>query len=59
VLGIMATWAPSLIVLELLLRSARVGNESRPTTPGEFKARLRAEIETWTKVVTAANIERI
>jgi tripartite-type tricarboxylate transporter receptor subunit TctC len=36
-----------------------LGNEAKPTTPGEFKTRLRAEIETWTKVVAAANIERI
>src|SRR5262249_44399063 len=36
-----------------------LGNEAKPTTPGEFKARLLAEIETWTKVVAAANIERI
>lgn len=36
-----------------------LGNEAKPTTPGDFKARLRAEIETWTRVVAAANIERI
>jgi tripartite-type tricarboxylate transporter receptor subunit TctC len=36
-----------------------LGNDPRPTTSGEFKARLVAEIETWTKVVAAANIERI
>jgi tripartite-type tricarboxylate transporter receptor subunit TctC len=35
-----------------------LGNEAKPMTPDEFKARLRAEIETWTKVVAAANIER-
>jgi tripartite-type tricarboxylate transporter receptor subunit TctC len=37
----------------------RLGNAPRPSTPGEFKARLVADIETWTKVVAAANIERI
>ena len=36
-----------------------LGNEPRPSTPGEFKARVVAEIETWTKVVAAANIEQI
>jgi tripartite-type tricarboxylate transporter receptor subunit TctC len=36
-----------------------LGNVAKPTTPGEFKARLRAEIETWTKVVAAAGMERI
>jgi tripartite-type tricarboxylate transporter receptor subunit TctC len=36
-----------------------LGNEPRPSTPGEFKARLVTEIETWTKVIAAANIERI
>jgi tripartite-type tricarboxylate transporter receptor subunit TctC len=36
-----------------------LGNETRPTTPDVFKARLRTEIETWTKVVAAAHIERI
>ena len=36
-----------------------LGNEPRPSTPDEFKARLVAEIGTWTDVVAAANIERI
>jgi tripartite-type tricarboxylate transporter receptor subunit TctC len=36
-----------------------LGNEPRPSTPDEFKARLVAEIRTWTDVVAAANIERI
>jgi tripartite-type tricarboxylate transporter receptor subunit TctC len=35
------------------------GNEPNPTSPGEFKARLVAEIERWTKVIAAANVERI
>jgi tripartite-type tricarboxylate transporter receptor subunit TctC len=37
----------------------RLGNDPSPSTPGEFKARLVADIDTWTKVVAAANIERI
>ena len=36
-----------------------LGNDPRPSTPEEFKARLVAEIKTWTEVVVAANIERI
>jgi tripartite-type tricarboxylate transporter receptor subunit TctC len=36
-----------------------LGNDPSPTTSGEFKVRLAAEIETWTQVVAAANIERI
>jgi tripartite-type tricarboxylate transporter receptor subunit TctC len=37
----------------------RLGNDPSPSTPGEFKARLVADIETWTKVVADANIGRI
>jgi tripartite-type tricarboxylate transporter receptor subunit TctC len=37
----------------------RLGNDPSPSTPGEFKARLIADIETWTKVIAAANIEQI
>jgi tripartite-type tricarboxylate transporter receptor subunit TctC len=37
----------------------RLGNDPYPSSPGEFKARLVADIETWTKVVADANIERI
>ncbi len=36
-----------------------LGNDTRSSTPEEFKARLAAEIKTWTEVVAAANIERI
>jgi tripartite-type tricarboxylate transporter receptor subunit TctC len=36
-----------------------LGNEPRPSTPEEFKARLVAEIKTWAEVVATANIERI
>jgi tripartite-type tricarboxylate transporter receptor subunit TctC len=37
----------------------RLGNDPSPTTPGAFKARLAADIETWSKVIAVANIERI
>jgi tripartite-type tricarboxylate transporter receptor subunit TctC len=36
-----------------------IGNEPKPTTPQEFKARLQADIAKWTAVVEAANFERI
>jgi tripartite-type tricarboxylate transporter receptor subunit TctC len=36
-----------------------LGNDPRSSTPEEFKARLAADIKTWTEVVAAANIERI
>jgi tripartite-type tricarboxylate transporter receptor subunit TctC len=36
-----------------------LGNDPRSSTPEEFKARLAAEIKTWTEVVAAASIERI
>jgi tripartite-type tricarboxylate transporter receptor subunit TctC len=37
----------------------RLGNDPTPSTPGEFKARLIADIEIWTKVIAAANIEQM
>jgi tripartite-type tricarboxylate transporter receptor subunit TctC len=36
-----------------------IGNEPKPTSPQEFKARLQADIAKWTAVVDAANFERI
>jgi tripartite-type tricarboxylate transporter receptor subunit TctC len=52
--------------LDGLLREAAIveqlrtlGNEPSPTTPDEFRARLVADIATWTKLISAANIERI
>jgi tripartite-type tricarboxylate transporter receptor subunit TctC len=36
-----------------------LGNNPNPTSPGEFKARLVAEIQRWTKVIDSAKIERI
>src|SRR5262249_5541177 len=37
----------------------KLGNDPVPMSPGEFKSRLAAEVETWTKVIAEANIERI
>jgi tripartite-type tricarboxylate transporter receptor subunit TctC len=36
-----------------------LGDQPSPSTPGEFRARLVTEIETWTRVIAAAKIERI
>jgi tripartite-type tricarboxylate transporter receptor subunit TctC len=36
-----------------------LGNEPRSMSPDEFRTRLAAEIDTWAKVIAAANIERI
>jgi tripartite-type tricarboxylate transporter receptor subunit TctC len=36
-----------------------VGNMPSPSSPNEFRARIAADIDKWTKVVDAANIERI
>jgi len=35
-----------------------LGNVAKPTTTGEFRARVIAEIETWRKVIAAADIGR-
>ena len=40
-------------------RIKQIGNNAAPTTPGGFKARIAADIEKWTAVVEAANIERV
>jgi tripartite-type tricarboxylate transporter receptor subunit TctC len=37
----------------------KLGNEPKPSTSAEFKSRLIAEIERWTKVIAAAKIERV
>jgi tripartite-type tricarboxylate transporter receptor subunit TctC len=37
----------------------KFGNDPAPSSPGELKARLIAEIETWSKVIAAAKIDRI
>ena len=36
-----------------------LGNDPKPSTPDEFRIRVVADIDKWTKVVSAANIERI
>jgi tripartite-type tricarboxylate transporter receptor subunit TctC len=36
-----------------------IGNDPRPTSPEEFKARMAADIAKWTAVVDGANFERI
>jgi tripartite-type tricarboxylate transporter receptor subunit TctC len=40
-------------------RFRALGNEPRPTTPQEFKARMEADIAKWTAVVDAMHFERI
>jgi tripartite-type tricarboxylate transporter receptor subunit TctC len=40
-------------------RLKALGNDPKPSTPTEFKSRVAADIDRWTKVVAAANIERI
>jgi tripartite-type tricarboxylate transporter receptor subunit TctC len=36
-----------------------IGNDPRPTSPEEFKARMAADIAKWTAVVDGSNFERI
>jgi tripartite-type tricarboxylate transporter receptor subunit TctC len=40
-------------------RLKALGNDPKPSTPAAFKSRVAADIDRWTKVVAAANIERI
>jgi tripartite-type tricarboxylate transporter receptor subunit TctC len=40
-------------------RLRALGNEPRPTTPEEFKARMQADIAKWTAVVDGMQFERI
>jgi tripartite-type tricarboxylate transporter receptor subunit TctC len=44
---------------ETVERIKSVGNLPSPSSPDAFKARIAADIDKWTKVVDAANIERI
>jgi tripartite-type tricarboxylate transporter receptor subunit TctC len=52
-------------VAEILTEPAAVerlksqGNDPRPSSPEELKARIAADIEKWTAVMAGANIERI
>jgi tripartite-type tricarboxylate transporter receptor subunit TctC len=40
-------------------RLRALGNDPRPTTPAEFRARIVDDIAKWTAVVDASNFERI
>jgi tripartite-type tricarboxylate transporter receptor subunit TctC len=40
-------------------RLRALGNDPKPSTPEEFRSRVASDVEKWTKVVAAANIERI
>ncbi len=40
-------------------RLKALGNDPKPSTSAEFKNRVAADIDQWTKVVATANIERI
>jgi tripartite-type tricarboxylate transporter receptor subunit TctC len=44
---------------EVVERLRMLGNDPRPTTPEEFKARMAADIAKWTAVVDSTNFERI
>jgi tripartite-type tricarboxylate transporter receptor subunit TctC len=40
-------------------RLKALGNDPKPSTSAEFKSRVAADIDRWTKVIAAAKIERI
>jgi tripartite-type tricarboxylate transporter receptor subunit TctC len=40
-------------------RLRTLGNEPRPSSPDAFKARVAADIEKWSNVVSGAKIERL
>ncbi len=40
-------------------RLRALGNDPRPTTPDEFRARIVDDIAKWTAVVDSAHFERI
>jgi tripartite-type tricarboxylate transporter receptor subunit TctC len=40
-------------------RLRALGNDPRPTTPEEFRARIVGDIAKWTAVVDVSNFERI
>jgi tripartite-type tricarboxylate transporter receptor subunit TctC len=44
---------------EVAERLRAIGNEPKPTTSQEFKARMEADIAKWTALVESANFERI
>ena len=43
----------------VVARLKALGNDPKPSTPDEFKSRVVSDIDKWTKVIAAANIERI
>jgi tripartite-type tricarboxylate transporter receptor subunit TctC len=44
---------------DVAARLRTLGNEPKPTTPEEFKARMAADIAKWTAVVESTGFERI
>jgi tripartite-type tricarboxylate transporter receptor subunit TctC len=44
---------------DVAARLRTLGNEPKPTTPEEFKARMAADVAKWTAVVDSTNFERI
>src|SRR5262249_16360818 len=47
----------SLATPEMKERQAALGNDVVASTPEEFGERIKAELSTWAKVITAANIK--
>ena len=43
----------------MIAKLRTLGNEPKPTTPMEFKARMVADIAKWTAVVDSSHFERI
>ena len=44
---------------DVIAKLRTFGNEPKPTTPMEFKARMVADVAKWTAVVESTNFERI
>jgi tripartite-type tricarboxylate transporter receptor subunit TctC len=44
---------------ETIERLRKIGGDSRPTTPEQFKERVASDIDKWTRTVASANIPRI
>ena len=42
---------------DMQARLAELGYDSVASTPDEFSARIKVEIDTWAKVIRAANIK--
>jgi tripartite-type tricarboxylate transporter receptor subunit TctC len=43
----------------VVARLKALGNDPKASTPEEFRSRVASDIDRWTKVIAAANIERI